>query len=31
MTKFEVLCGMAQMIMDAVMTQFEVICGLERV
>jgi hypothetical protein len=31
MTKFEVLCGMEQMIKDAVMTQFEVRCGLESV
>jgi hypothetical protein len=31
MTKFEFLCGMEQIIWDAVMTQFEVLCGLERV
>jgi hypothetical protein len=29
MTNIEVLCGMEQMIRDAVMTQFEVRCGLE--
>jgi hypothetical protein len=31
MTKFEVLCGMEQMIRDAVMNHSEVLCGLESV
>jgi hypothetical protein len=29
--KFQVLCGLEQMIYDDIMTSFEVLCGLEQI